>query len=233
MTVYVLDSRFFNEERIEKYAGYLPKERQIKIEKSVSMEQKCVQAAAGVLIGYALWQYTENAGSDKQEICMLAAEDMRGFLEKHAEVLTYSLEYGEQGKPNVLGRDDFHFNLSHSGSYVVCVTDSCSIGVDIQKVDAKKGRRIADRFFAKTEQESLQQIPEAEFERLFCRIWAAKESYLKFLGTGLQGGLSSHAVDLEKSVVLDENGTQKAVLREFDCLDGYALFVCEPKKVEK
>lgn len=233
MTVYVLDSRFFDEERIEKYMGYLPKERQIKIEKAISMEQKCVQAAAGILIGYALWQYDENADSNEREICILSENDMFGFLNKHAEFLNYSLEYGEQGKPNVLGRDDFHFNLSHSGSYVVCVTDSRPIGVDIQKVDAKRGRRIADRFFAKAEQEMLSQASEVEFERLFCRIWAAKESYLKFLGTGLQGGLASHAVNLEKLLVLDENGAEMATLKEFDCLDGYALFVCGPKKMEK
>ncbi len=233
MTVYVFDSRFFDEEIIEKYAKYLPNERQIKIKKAISSEQKCVQTAAGVLIGFALWHYTENTDFDEQEICMLSADDMLGFLEEHAEFLNYSLEYGEQGKPNVLGREDFNFNISHSGSYVVCVTDSRPIGVDIQKMDAKRGRKIAERFFAKAEREILNQASEEEFEKLFCRIWAAKESYLKFLGTGLQGGLSSHAVDLDKLLVVDENGAETAILKEFDCLDDYALFVCGPKKMEK
>lgn len=232
MRIYVLNSLFLGEKELKEYLPYLPKERQIKVEKDLSYEQKQVQMAAGIIIGYILWQYDQGKETGGTEIHILSEEELGEFLKEPKERLNYVLESGEHGKPYFPLHKDFHFNLSHSGHYVVCAVGDEPIGVDIQKIDAKKGRRVADRFFVTEEKEILNQASEAEFERLFCRFWAAKESYLKYLGTGLQGGLSSHAVDLEKKVVTGENGTEKAVLKEFDCLDGYALFVCGPKKME-
>ena len=56
-----------------------------------------------------------------------------------------------------------------------------------RKVDKEK---MAARFFTTEEQEFIFQQPELAEER-FYQVWTAKESYLKYLGTGLTKSLSS------------------------------------------
>lgn len=233
MTVYILDSRLLGDADLDRYYHYLPKERQYKMDKAFSIEQKKLQMAAGIIIGYALWEFETGQIGQKNisEIFVLKNAEMEEFLKKAEQRLHYSMDYGLQGKPYLPAEEDFHFNLSHSGTYVICAVDVVPIGVDIQKIDAKKGKQIAKRFFSKAEQDILEKAKEAEQETLFCRFWAAKESYLKYLGTGLKDGLSNHVVDLEQKKVLDCNGKELAALTELDGPEGYVLFVCRKREL--
>lgn len=83
------------------------------------------------------------------------------------------------------------FNLSHSGSYAVCVYDEyAECGVDIQKIRADL-TGIAGRFFSEGERESLFGVHMQECDRAhaFTRIWSRKESLAKCIGSGLRGDL--------------------------------------------
>ena len=42
--------------------------------------------------------------------------------------------YTEHGKPYLSDYSDVHFNISHSGEYVVCSVSDKPVGVDIQKI---------------------------------------------------------------------------------------------------
>lgn len=100
-----------------------------------------------------------------------------------------------QGKPYLREREDFCFNLSHSGRWAVLAYGSGGIGVDIEKIamDEKK-KALARRHFTPGEQDYIFQAePDRQGVRFF-EIWTAKESYLKFLGTGLTRPLSSFDV---------------------------------------
>lgn len=103
---------------------------------------------------------------------------------------------GSNGKPFVKNRADFHFNLSHAGSWVVLAAANSEIGVDVEKITADEGKlKIADRYFTARERDFIFSETESgtRAER-FAAIWTGKESYLKYLGTGLTKRLDSFAV---------------------------------------
>lgn len=91
-----------------------------------------------------------------------------------------------EGKPYLPDTPDFHFSLTHSGDYVAIAYGPSPVGVDIEQI-RQDGIRpgIAQRFFAPAEQ-AFATTPEKFFQ-----IWSMKESYLKFLGTGLAYPLQS------------------------------------------
>ena len=41
-------------------------------------------------------------------------------------------EYGEHGKPYIVGHPDIHFNISHCKEAVLCVTSPRPVGVDVE-----------------------------------------------------------------------------------------------------
>ncbi|MBN1981981.1 MAG: 4'-phosphopantetheinyl transferase superfamily protein [Chitinivibrionales bacterium] len=103
------------------------------------------------------------------------------------------LKQNEFGKPYIPhGR--VHFNLSHSGSWVVLAIDSEEIGIDIEKVGCVD-EAIAHRFFAKEELEFLSQCTSrASWIDSFYKIWVLKESYIKAIGKGLSCPLGDFSV---------------------------------------
>ncbi|MCD8047585.1 MAG: 4'-phosphopantetheinyl transferase superfamily protein [Clostridiales bacterium] len=97
--------------------------------------------------------------------------------------LPVSRDVDEHGKPYLLGRPDFRFNLSHSGLWAVCAVAPVPVGVDIQQerpVSVKLSRK-----FTAAEQQSLQGLTsQAELRRIF-DLWTMKEAYTKCIGLGL------------------------------------------------
>ena len=90
------------------------------------------------------------------------------------------------GKPSIPQFPDFHYNLSHSGDWVVIAWGNDPVGIDIQEFSAKSTDALARRYFAPKEQEYLfSQASESARMDAFFRIFAAKESYVKYLGTGI------------------------------------------------
>lgn len=53
---------------------------------------------------------------------------------------------GRYGKPAAEGLNDFHFNISHSGKWIVCGAGAQPIGVDVEKIKPINFD-IAKRFF--------------------------------------------------------------------------------------
>lgn len=89
------------------------------------------------------------------------------------------LTYGENGKP-YLKHQSIHFNISHSGDYVVLATANREIGVDIEKI-TDYSDKVAIRCFTPLECEWMKQERETE---AFYRLWTAKESVMKASGFG-------------------------------------------------
>lgn len=88
--------------------------------------------------------------------------------------------YNEYGKPYIKS-NKIYFNISHSKEYIVCaVSDKC-IGIDIEYITYRP--RVANRYFNAEEKKLA--INDIEFTK----IWVKKESYLKWLGSGLSYGL--------------------------------------------
>ena len=114
-----------------------------------------------------------------------------------------------------------HFNISHSGSYAICVTHSAPVGVDIQAVGKVRALALR-RTFSPKEQEYVLSIPDAQARR-FTRLWCMKEAWTKRLGGSI---FNSNGF-----VCRFENGEPVTDYGEFSFAfppapDGYVIAVC-------
>ncbi|MCD8330188.1 MAG: 4'-phosphopantetheinyl transferase superfamily protein [Lachnospiraceae bacterium] len=92
-------------------------------------------------------------------------------------------EREEGGKPFLRGLSGVFFNLTHSGQYAACALADGPVGVDVQKVSERERGAVVRRFCREEAAEIERAGNPAE---AFCRIWTAKEAYLKMRGTGLR-----------------------------------------------
>ena len=100
-----------------------------------------------------------------------------------------------EGKPFLPGREGFQFNLSHSGRWVIIAWADTPVGIDVETIDMTDGKeQLARRFFSAHEQDYLFSAEGRERALRFFEIWTKKESYLKYLGTGINRSLSSFSV---------------------------------------
>lgn len=115
----------------------------------------------------------------------------------------YTVERSPSGKPYIQGKENFFYNLSHAGSWVVIAFGDTEVGVDVERFRSDVNMEaIARRFFAPEEQKFVFEEKEQQRQRFF-EIWTGKESYLKYLGTGLKKELTSFSVlSLEAGVRL-------------------------------
>lgn len=120
------------------------------------------------------------------------------------------IKYTESGKPYF--EDGPHFNLSHSGEYIVlAIHHSRDVGIDIERIDKNKIEGI--KFVLNDEEKSISDI-----ETLF-RIWSNKESLTKCTSTGLKDIKNVDGLPMEgMRIALDEPYYLKSLVYE-----GYAL----------
>lgn len=128
---------------------------------------------------------------------------------------------GEHGKPYIV--DSFmHYNISHSGRYVVLVIAQNEVGVDIQEKKAVRAKNLAIRFFDDKERLAVCACAdEKSQEELFYKIWCRKEAYGKCLGVGLNEDVL-HTNVLSASLENHE-------FHDLDMVEGYQLCICSRK----
>lgn len=96
------------------------------------------------------------------------------------------------GKPRLAGGPEF--SLSHSGERVLCALSDRAVGADIQQLRPYKPA-LARRFFTGEEAAWLEE--QREQDMAFSLLWSLKESYVKFLGSGIAGAhLASFTVGI-------------------------------------
>ncbi len=94
---------------------------------------------------------------------------------------------GAHGKIDAAG--GMHFNLSHSGDYVLLARHQSEVGADIERMD-KMRPKLAARVLLPDEIEWMNRDPDARFFSL----WTMKEGVLKLTGRGLSMSLQSFSV---------------------------------------
>ena len=118
--------------------------------------------------------------------CVTAAALLKTLLAANDD----QIGQNEFGKPYIKGRTDVHYNLSHSGRYVVLAWGDTEVGVDVQRHDSDANTEaIGKRFFTFDELQYIQGD-----RKRFYEIWTKKESFLKYTGKGLRAGLGSFSV---------------------------------------
>lgn len=105
-------------------------------------------------------------------------------------------ELSETGKPGLLGAPGepmISFNISHSGDNLALgVTKNRRIGVDVEMISHSIDIfQIAATYFTAAEAAEIQATPAGKQAEVFFSLWTCKEAYLKAVGCGLAGGLSS------------------------------------------
>lgn len=131
---------------------------------------------------------------EAQNLSLGAGYLLKNALAKYGINEMY-VEYGfsENGKPYILNFPGIEFNISHSGSRVLCVSsgDGLTLGCDIEKIRSGK-IKVAERFFTKHENEVLSNLKtDEEKDEMFSRLWTLKESFIKCTGEGLGRAMDS------------------------------------------
>ncbi|WP_067651182.1 4'-phosphopantetheinyl transferase family protein [Nocardia harenae] len=128
---------------------------------------------------------------------------------------------GKRGKPELSDRA-VSFNLTHTrGLAVVAVAATGSLGVDVEAVDSGAVPVwLAPRVLTAREAAAA-----GTDRRRFLRYWVAKESYLKWLGSGLTIAPDTLETGLDtegRAVVTEvEGGLRTGYLHHFDLGAGY------------
>lgn len=135
--------------------------------------------------------------------------------------------YGPMGKPYLAGYTDVYFNLSHSGNMVLCTVSHHEVGCDVEQVrDANLS--LARRYFAPEEYQTLLSCQEGlKRDRLFYRLWALKESFLKATGLGLQLPLNAFQFHLKSDVIhITQHVDQRHYAFRTFSAEGYEYALC-------
>lgn len=140
-----------------------------------------------------------------------------------------SFALGEKGKPHPEGINGIHFNVSHSGEWVVVAVSDHTVGVDVERI-RKVPEGVAERFFSEPEKQWLFSSPdESEKAHRFFTLWTLKESFLKAIGKGLTKSLSSFTVitnTTEEYTLAPDEETTGFFLKSYTFVDGYKLAAC-------
>lgn len=116
-------------------------------------------------------------------------------------------------------------SLSHSGKYFAAAMGNCNLGMDIQEHQHHHDvEALMKRFFHDSEIEYIMKGREEEFLTRFFQVWTAKESYVKYTGTGITDDYPMFSV-----LHLKDNFSFSFV----DVEEGYTLCICmdEPREI--
>lgn len=97
-------------------------------------------------------------------------------------------EYGEHGKPAIVGHPDIHFNLSHCREAVLCVVSDKPVGCDVESISRYK--ESLARYTMNDEELALIASSDRP-DVAFIRLWTMKEALLKRAGTGITDNMKS------------------------------------------
>ena len=98
-----------------------------------------------------------------------------------------------RGKPFCLVPGSGHFNLSHSGQWIIAAFDDSPVGVDIELIKPL-APGVVELALSPKEIKTMHALPETERLSYFTDVWTLKESWLKASGLGLIDHLSDYSV---------------------------------------
>ena len=120
------------------------------------------------------------------------------------ENISESIVYNKYGKPD-FSNFNKHFNISHSGNFVIIAISNYEIGIDIQKIveyDDMKLNKMIKHIYSDNDYNYYNQNDNITFSE----IWSIKEAYLKCIGIGLIKNIKDIYIDYEnKNIVLKDN----------------------------
>jgi 4'-phosphopantetheinyl transferase len=195
------------ESKYKKLLSYLSEERIKKINRLVSFNDKYRSLLGEILVR----QIIVNKFS---------------ILNSDIEIVT-----NNYGKPYLYTINNFEFNISHSGDWVVCAIDESPIGIDIEKIQSINYLDIAQRFFTKNEFRLLNSKNRYEKLRYFFELWTLKESYIKAVGKGLSIPLNSFEINIIGEIIETIGKNDKYYFKMYNIDSYHKLSVCSKSKL--
>lgn len=221
MRLYITDISDVTEDMFNTGKMLVPEYRQEKIDRYQYMEDKRRSLVAGLLLNYATKDY--EAGNyiahnyitgncvDKNYLIEASKRerenihaghlwesnseydiDINKLISGYDKAYDYDIKLTANNKPEYADKN-IHFNLSHTGDYVVCAISENAVGVDIEHT-RKNYLKVARRFFTDNECRWI-----GEDENRFLRIWTLKEAYSKYTGQGIALTISDTEFRYEKN----------------------------------
>ncbi|MGE7604549.1 4'-phosphopantetheinyl transferase family protein [Peribacillus sp. NPDC097675] len=185
---------------------HVSKERQGRLKRFVKIDDAYRSLIGDLLVRFAL---KERYGSIGREL---------------------KIKTNDYGKPFLVEHPSFHYNISHSGEYVVCAVHDDAVGVDIEYIGPYDWPLAKELF---TEEE-YQDLLNAKDEGLatFYDIWTLKESYVKAIGEGLSKPLKDFSMKKHNngSVQITDLHTERQIMdyicKQYKVASKYSLSVC-------
>ena len=177
-----------------------------------------LQAALAVISPQRREQALQFKFEQGQRTCVLAYLLLKkALLEEYGLHMNPLFEYGEHGKPFIVGHPEIHFNLSHCREAVACVVSDHPVGIDVESIREYHDSLVSYTMSA-DEEARIQAAgrPEAEF----IRLWTMKEARLKLTGEGI--------TDYLKAVLDDAEKYRYTTIEQLD--RNYLYTVCEEKR---
>ena len=117
----------------------------------------------------------------------------------HSNISLTDLNYTAFQKPYFA--NGIHFNISHSGNYIVCAISTTEVGIDVEEI---KDIPLSD-FKELFSPEELKLIFKDPYKYgPFYTLWTQKEAFLKAIGVGLNMPLNNVII---RNNTIEYNGT--------------------------
>ena len=146
------------------------------------------------------------------------------LLSRYAIIQEYALTNKEiqirrhaYGKPYIKDYSQIHYNISHSGEWVVVAIGKSPIGIDVEN-RREDWDLIGEQVFSESEKYWSQN----SYKRKAI-LWTIKEAYVKYLGIGLSKSLNSFSIDIIRKIITE---VQKPFQTSFDCFVLDNDYVC-------
>jgi 4'-phosphopantetheinyl transferase len=174
-------------------------------------------------------KYSDYKHSDSLQRSLLGELLMRKILSQKLNISEIDIvfRFGDKGKP-YLSEHPPHFNISHSGCWVVGAFADKEVGIDVELIRTPN-YAVAKRFYSDIEIATLNAFEDADLKKdYFFRLWTLKESYLKAIGTGLTKSLSSFTVTTSygKISLVDGAPVDHVFFKQYSFDKDYKLAVC-------
>ncbi|MCL1989331.1 MAG: 4'-phosphopantetheinyl transferase superfamily protein [Defluviitaleaceae bacterium] len=149
------------------------------------------------------------------------------FFQKVGSLNEIEMAYNEFGKPFIPGGKNFLYNISHSGKWVVVAYAEVPVGVDIEKIYTDQ-ENMPIEFFTSEERAYINAAVSDERAERFTQTWTLKESYVKYIGTGLSTNLNSFSILMDDRIKVKKgNGIQEEIRLESQLFQTeYYLSIC-------
>jgi 4'-phosphopantetheinyl transferase len=160
---------------------------------------------------------------------------MAEVLLRHSLKKDFGITKNSYGKPMLKNFEQIHFNLAHSGDWVVCGVSDVPIGIDVEIIKSND-LDVAKAFFTSSEYKDILNQPKEQQIKYFYKIWTLKESYVKAEGKGLSIPLNSFRFCILPHAIQMYEGNQmskKYCFQVFNLDDFHVVAVCSKKLSEE